>query len=158
MAREIERKYLVIDEGWRSSVQRERHIEQGYLAITDACAVRVRIAGRQANINIKNATLDIERQEYEYPVPMSDARELLDSMCAGRTLTKTRYWVAHQDHVWEVDVFEGANLGLVVAEIELRERHEHFAIPRWLGTEVSGDARYLNASLALAPYCSWGCR
>lgn len=155
MGREIERKYLVAADDWRANVVRRRRFEQGYLAITGDCAVRVRIEGEQASLNIKNATLDIERQEYEYPVPVADAREMLDSLCKGRSLSKVRHWVDHQGDTWEVDVFEGANRGLVLAEIELRDREQRFVVPGWAGPEVSGDERYLNSYLATAPYTTW---
>lgn len=155
MGKEIERKFLVMNESWRNAVQDESRYEQGYLAVTDQCAVRVRIDDERALLNIKNATLDIERQEYEYPVPVADAREMLASLCAGRSLSKVRYRVEHDDHTWEVDVFEGANEGLVLAEIELESRDQAFSIPTWVGEEVSGDPRYLNSSLAMHPYRSW---
>jgi len=155
MGKEIERKFLVANESWRDAVRDESRYEQGYLAVTDQCAVRVRIEGEKARLNIKNATLDIERQEYEYTVPVADAREMLTSLCAGRSLSKTRYRVEHGDNTWEVDVFEGANEGLVLAEIELESRDQTFTIPPWVGEEVSGNPRYLNSSLAMHPYRSW---
>lgn len=155
MGREIERKYLVVSDAWRAAVVRRRRFEQGYLAITADCAVRVRIDGDQAHLNIKNATLDIERQEYEYPVPLPDAREMLDTLCVGRSLSKVRHWVEHGGDTWEVDVFEGANRGLVLAEIEVADRAQRVAIPEWVGREVSGDERYLNSYLAVTPYTSW---
>ena len=155
MGREIERKYLVVSDAWLSGVVRRRRFEQGYLAVTGDCAVRVRIDGDRAHLNIKNATLDIERQEYEYPVPLADAREMLDTLCAGRTLCKVRHWVEHRGDTWEVDVFEGANRGLVLAEIEVADRDQRIAIPDWVGREVSGDERYLNSYLAATPYTSW---
>lgn len=158
MGREIERKYLVTGDAWRTGVVKRQRFEQGYLAITGDCAVRVRLAGDEARLNIKNATLDIERQEYEYPVPPDDAREMLETLCRGRSLTKVRHWVDHDGDTWEVDVFEGANRGLVLAEIELEDREQRFALPEWIGREVSGDRRYLNASLALSPYTTWGGR
>lgn len=156
MGTEIERKFLVVGEAWRSGVVRRRRFEQGYLAITRDCAVRVRLDGDQANLNIKNATLDIERQEFEYPVPPADAREMLDSLCTGRSLSKVRHWVDHQGDTWEVDVFEEANRGLVLAEIEVEHRDQRFAMPDWIGREVSGDERFLNSYLAVTPYTSWG--
>lgn len=155
MGKEIERKFLVAGDTWRSGVVRRRRFEQGYLAITSDCAVRVRIDGDHASLNVKNATLDIERQEFEYPVPVTDAREMLDSLCGGRSLAKTRHWVEHRGDTWEVDVFEGANRGLILAEIEMEDREQHFAIPDWVGREVSGDERYLNSYLAVTPYTTW---
>ena len=155
MATEIERKFLVVDDSWRPAVLRSQRFEQGYLAITADCAVRVRIAGQTAEINIKNATLDIERKEYEYAIPVGDAREMMRLLCRGRSLTKMRHWVEHGGDLWEVDVFEGDNQGLVIAELEIRQREQQFEIPGWLGREVSHDPRYLNSSLAVAPYRRW---
>lgn len=155
MAKEIERKFLVVDDSWRSHVLRRQRFEQGYLAITGECAVRVRIAGDAAALNIKNATLDIERNEYEYPIPLSDAREILASLCVGRSLSKVRHWVRHGDDLWEVDVFDGDNRPLVLAELEIEHRDQDFAIPPWAGQEVSGDRRYLNSYLAVTPYGTW---
>lgn len=155
MGKEIERKFLVVNDAWHSAVVRSQRFEQGYLAITEDCAVRVRIAGDKSFLNIKNATLDIERQEYEYPIPLVDAREMLDSLCAGRTLSKLRHWVDHEGDEWEVDVFAGANQGLVLAEIEIEQRDQRFDLPEWAGREVSGDERYLNSYLAVNPYRTW---
>lgn len=155
MGREIERKFLVTGDAWRSGVVQRRRFEQGYLAITRDCAVRVRLDDDRASLNIKNATLDIERQEYEYSIPPADARAILDTLCVGRSLSKVRHWVNHDGDTWEVDVFEGANQGLVLAEIELDDREQRFAIPGWIGREVSGDERYLNSYLAVTPYTSW---
>lgn len=155
MPEEIERKFLVRSEAWRNSIQRKAYYRQGYLAVNENCAIRVRLQEDQAWLTIKNATLDVRRQEYEYTIPLADAREILDSLCGGRTLSKTRYFVAHADNVWEVDVFDGDNQGLVVAELELVTVDQVFERPDWLGEEVSGDARYLNAALAKRPYRSW---
>lgn len=156
MGREIERKFLVTGDAWRSAVVQRRRFEQGYLAITRDCAVRVRLDGDRASLNIKNATLDIERQEYEYSIPPADAREILDTLCVGRSLSKVRHWVDHDGNTWEVDIFEGANQGLILAEIEIDDRDQRFTIPDWVGREVSGDERYLNSYLAVTPYTSWG--
>ena len=155
MGTEIERKFLVVNDSWRSQVVRRRPFEQGYLAITGDCAVRVRVDGERAALNIKNATLDIQRQEYEYPIPLADAREMLDSLCLGRSLRKVRHWVEHDGDVWEVDVFEGQNQGLVLAELEVEHREQRFSVPGWVGREVSGDERYLNSYLAVTPYRTW---
>lgn len=154
MATEIERKYLVTGDGWRGD-----HvgvpIRQGYLAVTDRSAVRVRTEGDEAYLNIKQATLDIQRTEFEYPVPLADANHMLGRLCVGHVIEKTRYEIAHQGFTWEVDVFHGANEGLVVAEIELESRDQTFERPPWLGEEVSGDPRYLNSSLSQTPYSQW---
>ncbi len=155
MADEIERKFLVKNSDWRSAAGKSKSIKQGYMAVNDQCAVRVRVTDSEAFLTIKSSGLAITRKEYEYTIPLADAEEMLSKFCAGRKIEKVRYFVDHQDHVWEVDVFEGSNQGLVVAEIELRSADEVVSVPLWAGREVSGDARYLNNNLATHPFTSW---
>lgn len=155
MAVEIERKFLVLDESWRAQVERSERMEQGYLAGNEACSVRVRIAGDAARLNVKSAGLDIKRQEYEYTIPVADAREMLDTLCGLRVVRKVRHYVTVDAHLFEIDEFDGDNAPLVVAEVELGHRDEEFVHPAWLGAEVSGDARYLNNNLADHPYSRW---
>ena len=131
-----------------------RTIVQGYLAVNERCGVRVRIEGHKAQLNIKSATLDIVRDEYEYDIPVEHAREMLTRLC-GSPVEKERHLVFVDKHKWEIDVFSRANSGLVLAEIELTEAGETFVEPDWLGAEVSGDARFLNSSLAESPYTKW---
>lgn len=154
MPREIERKFLVKDPAWRNAVVSVRSIRQGYLAVNDRCGVRVRIDGHTAQINIKSATLDILRDEYEYPVPLEHAREMLSRLC-GNVIEKERHLVFDGGRRWEVDVFAADNAGLVVAEIELQNVDEVFERPDWLGEEVSADPRYMNSYLAEYPYVTW---
>jgi adenylate cyclase len=158
VAIEIERKFLVEGDAWRRDVEKRAELRQGYLAVNDCCAVRVRLDDERARLNIKRATLDLRRHEYEYEIPLAEAREMLDLLCDGRQLVKTRHYLHHTGHLWEVDEFHGANAGLVVAEIELAAEDEVFARPPWLGKEVSGDPRYLNSSLAQRPYSGWADR
>ena len=155
MADEIERKFLVKNPGWRASVTRTRAIKQGYMAVNEQCSVRVRISGQEALLNIKSSGLDIARKEYEYAIPLADAEEMMDQFCGGHKIQKTRYYIDFADHVWEVDVFEGDNQGLIVAEVELGSVDEEVLLPSWTGAEVSGDARYLNNNLASNPYKKW---
>lgn len=155
MPTEIERKYLVISEAWRSAAGRGRGIRQAYLAETDRAAIRVRVLddGR-ASLTIKSARPGLSRAEYEYPLPSSDARELIE-LKQGSVVEKTRFPVPHAGHAWEVDVYSGENEGLVVAEIELDNEEEAFDRPPWLGREVTGEARYYAARLAQNPFRSW---
>lgn len=155
MATEIERKFLIRDDRWRQQADAGQRIAQGYLIGARDASVRVRIEGDQANLNIKSATLGIYRQEYEYSIPLEDAREMLDNLCEKPIIDKVRYHVSHAGHLWEIDVFEGENAGLVVAEIELDSEDEAFEQPDWLGQEVSDDARYYNVSLVNHPYKDW---
>jgi len=155
MATEIERKFLLKDDGWRAAADHGVVMRQGYLLGSERASVRVRIAGARANLNIKSATLGVTRQEYEYPIPLDDAHEMLDTLCQTPLIEKTRYHVRHGEHTWEVDVFAGDNAGLVVAEIELGHVDETFERPPWLGEEVSDDPRYYNVCLVRHPYRDW---
>ncbi len=155
MAKEIERKFLVKHDGWRQHAAPGVFMSQGYLSGSQHSSVRVRVSGDQAFLNIKSATLGISRKEYEYAIPVTDAREMLRSLCEQPLIEKTRYHVAHGDHTWEVDVFGGDNAGLVVAEIELAHEDETFALPDWAGAEVSHDVRYYNVCLVKNPYKLW---
>ena len=155
MAVEIERKFLVTDDSWRQEAGPGIQYRQAYMTQAgDRGSVRVRIGNGHAWLNIKSATLDVTRLEFEYPVPLKDAHEMADKLC-GRSVDKTRYEVKQGKHTWEIDVFEGDNAGLVVAEIELRSEDETFEKPGWLGKEVSDDARYYNVSLVDNPYKDW---
>jgi adenylate cyclase len=155
MAEEIERKFLVKNGTWREQVLRKSHMRQGYLNDTKQSSVRVRVADDQGYLNIKSATLGVYRKEYEYQIPLTDAHEILDELADKPIIEKTRYYIKYVDHVWEVDVFEGDNEGLVVAEVELDREDEAFELPPWIGEEVSGDPRYYNVCLAKHPYKAW---
>ena len=154
MGREIERKFLVDHARWKpGSVPGERFV-QGYLCVEPDRTVRVRTEGRRGVLTIKGRTESLTRPEFEYTIPLADAQELLD-LCMKPLIHKTRYRIDVEGSLWEVDVFGGANAGLIVAEIELATEDAHFHRPEWLLKEVTGDARYGNSSLAQAPYTSW---
>jgi adenylate cyclase len=155
MATEIERKFLLRDDSWRAAADAGTRFRQGYLIGAVKASVRVRIEGEAANINIKSATLGIQRQEFEYAIPLADAEELLNTLCEQPQIEKTRYHVPYGDHLWEVDVFAGDNAGLVVAEVELGDENEAFAMPPWAAEEVSHDTRYYNVCLVNHPYGEW---
>lgn len=151
---EIEHKFLVKSDAWRSGSDRGTLIRQGYLSHDPDRTVRVRVAGSEAFLTIKGRAAGTRRLEFEYPIPVADATELL-ALCRGSLIEKTRFVVAHAGHTWEIDVFEGDNAGLLVAEIELENEGETFELPAWAGEEVSHDRRYSNASLAEQPFCTW---
>lgn len=155
MAMEIERKFLVDGEAWREAADAGTRMSQGYLTRGDGPSIRVRVAGDDAWLNLKQPLSLTVRREYEYPVPLGDALEMLEHACVGGRVEKTRYRVPRGAHVFEVDVFHGDNEGLVVAEVELAAEDEMFDRPGWLGAEVSDDPRYLNQRLAKAPYRDW---
>jgi adenylate cyclase len=154
VAVEIERKFLVADDSWRVNATQSRVLRQGYLAIEGQTTVRVRTDGKSAWLTIKGAAEGLSRPEFEYPVPLQDAEALL-GRCGGRLVEKVRHVVPFDAREWEVDEFLGSNKGLVVAELELSSTDEVFGRPDWLGAEVSGDTKYLNASLSLKPYSTW---
>lgn len=154
MPTEIERKFLVKSDAWREGPP-GTEIRQGYLARDRERSVRVRVAGDKAFITVKGAGKGISRSEFEYPVPLEDAREML-KLCLPSLIEKTRHERHHAGHLWEVDEFQGQNAGLVVAEIELDAEDRDFEKPEWAGEEVSNDPRYLNACLAQRPWREWG--
>ena len=155
MATEIERKFLVRSADWRVQVSGSEAIVQGYLSATPDCSVRVRIAGDRATLNIKGLTVGARRSEYEYPVPVADAREMLNAFCGSRIVDKVRHLVPGDGAHWEVDEFRGDNAGLIVAEIELDDESSDFHRPGWLGDEVTDDPRYYNQNLADHPFRTW---
>lgn len=153
MAKEIERKFLVIRELWQPK-DAGMEIAQGYLAADPQRAVRVRLAGARAYLTVKGATRGIERLEFEYEIPIADARDML-ALCERPWIEKRRYRERFGAHTWEIDCFSGENEGLIVAEIELAAADEAFEAPPWLGEEVSADSRYLNANLMRLPFSRW---
>lgn len=155
MGVEIERKFLVNGDAWKKNVSRSIHYRQGYLCGSTHASVRVRVTDEDARLNIKSATLGVQRDEFEYVIPLDEARQMLETLCEGPLIEKTRHLVEHKGHIWEIDVFEGQNQGLVVAEIELSVEDEAFERPPWVGEEVSHDPRYYNTSLVRHPFCQW---
>jgi CYTH domain-containing protein len=151
---EIERKFLVASDAWRA-LGTPALLRQGYLNADPARTVRVRIEGQGAAITIKSKNVGATRGEWEYPIPLLDAAELLDGLCERPLIEKYRRRIDYHGHVWEVDEFLGENAGLVVAEIELGGADDVFARPDWIGEEVTGDPRYYNSSLIRLPYSLW---
>ncbi|MFG6466706.1 CYTH domain-containing protein [Roseateles sp. BYS87W] len=154
MGIEIERKFLVADSGWREAVTQSTRFSQGYLSRDPARTVRVRVAGDAAFLTIKGRTQGASRAEFEYAVPVADAQALL-ALCDGPVVEKLRHLCLHAGMTWEVDEFLGANAGLVVAELELQSEDQAFERPAWVGQEVTGDGRYVNANLAVHPFSTW---
>lgn len=155
MPLEIERKFLVVGDGWRAAAHERIAMRHGYLApLGGAASVRVRIEGTQGKLNVKAAKVGMSRAEYEYDVPAAEVEEMLATLCSGLIL-KTRHYVTVGNHLWEVDEFEGDNAPLIVAEIELASENESFEKPDWLGEEVTQDPRYYNHALSVTPYARW---
>ena len=150
MAIEIERKFLVTGEGWRRLATKSTQIRQGYLSSNAKATVRVRSKDdREALITLKGAVRGMTRAEYEYEIPIFDARELL-VMAEPHVIEKVRHLVPFGGLVWEVDEFAGRHEGLVIAEVELESEGQTVELPEWIGREVTEDDRYYNASLSRA--------
>jgi len=154
VAREIERKFRVVGEGWRTDCG--VRIRQGYLSTVPERSVRVRVAGGRATLTVKGPSEGIARAEYEYQIPVAEAEQMLDRLCVRPLIEKIRHRVDHGGRCWEVDEFVGENEGLVIAEIELDDESQAIDRPAWLGEEVSHDPRFFNASLVRSPYATWG--
>jgi CYTH domain-containing protein len=152
MGIEIERKFLVNTNSWRQSPGEQ--IAQGYLNRDKQRTVRIRIAGSHAFLTIKGQSIGAIRTEYEYPIPVDDAQQLL-ALCQGPIIQKVRHLVHFEGFTWEVDEFLGDNAGLVIAEIELESEGQHFHKPDWVGQEVTHDPRYFNSALSEKPYSTW---
>ena len=147
---EIERKFLVTGDAWRDGAVGQQ-IRQGYLGRSDAAVIRVRICEQEAFLTVKGRQVGITCPEFEYEIPIDEAAAML-TLVSGRLIEKTRYKVEYRGHTWEVDVFEGENQGLILAEIELGSEDELFALPSWAGREVSRDPRFKNSQLSLEPF------
>lgn len=153
MGMEIERKFLAIGDAWRKDVRGKSYC-QGYLSRSPGRTVRVRIEGEEARLTIKGPMQGISRLEFEYPIPLNDAKQM-QGLCTSPLVIKTRYVVPHDGRRWEIDEFHGENEGLVIAEIELDRTDDVINLPPWIGKEVSGDTRYCNSNLSIHPYRSW---
>jgi adenylate cyclase len=154
MAIEIERKFLVTGKPWLAARYPVKHIVQAYLSDDKARTVRIRIADTEAFITVKGETRGASRLEFEYPIPLADAEQLLQ-LCNGPIIDKHRYLIDVAGFTWEVDEFHRDNAGLVVAEIELPDETSDFPKPAWLGEEVTHDPRYYNSNLARCAFTSW---
>ena len=155
MPQEIERKFLVANDGWRAGADEGRSFRQAYLAETDRAVIRVRIAdGKSAVITVKSAKPGLSRGEFEYAVPVADA-EALAELRQGSELQKTRFRASHGAWTWEIDVYAGENAGLVIAEIEIESETAKVELPPWLGREVTGKRRFYAAQLSQHPFRLW---
>lgn len=155
MATEIERKFIV-EGDFSADVYDSQRIVQGYICSQPGRTVRVRIRGEKGYLTIKGPSdaKGFSRYEFEREIPLADAEQLL-TLCEPGAIDKVRHLVRAGQHTWEVDVFHGANEGLIMAEIELASEDEPFDKPAWIGKEVSGDRRYYNSMLTKQPYSGW---
>ncbi len=154
MGKETERKFLVTNRSFEKEATDIIPIVQGYICNQQDKNVRIRVAGNQAYITIKGKTSGFSRPEFEYPLPVDEAREIINLFCDD-TIQKIRYLVHFENYNWEVDVFDGKNKGLILAEIELPDENASFKKPGWLGLEVTGNPDYYNAMLIKKPYIHW---
>jgi adenylate cyclase len=154
MGLEIERKFLIKNDSWKNEIKKTISIRQGYLNSEVERTVRIRIQGELGVLTIKGKNQNVTRKEFEYQIPLDDALNLL-SMCEKPIIEKTRFLIPSNRSTWEIDVFDGENKGLVIAEIELTSEEESFDIPNWLGEEVSSESKYYNSSLITNPYGNW---
>jgi len=154
MPKEIERKFLV-NLALLKLPENGQIIQQGYIQTTSNTVVRVRRYGEKAFLTIKGENVGASRSEFEYEIPVADAEAMLNELCLKPYISKVRYCVNYANHIWEIDVFAGDNAGLVVAEIELGSESEAFAMPAWVGAEVTQDSRYYNSNLVNNPFKNW---
>ena len=154
MATEIEHKYLVRTDLWRPAGPGVLY-RQGYLSSASARVVRVRVAGDRAFLTVKGPSAGLARAEFEYPIPLDDAGAMLTALCEQPIIEKTRHRENVAGRIWEIDVFHGANEGLVLAEVEVAHEADSVALPPWAGAEVSADPRYFNSNLVANPYRNW---
>ncbi|WP_345971258.1 CYTH domain-containing protein [Sulfurimonas sp. HSL1-6] len=150
MAIEIERKFL-IDPALLPKLPAPFVITQGYIP-AEGVTVRVRTKNAKAFLTLKGKREGIVRSEFEYEVPVDDAFAMLQELCPAPLIEKKRYEILYEGHLWEVDIFEGENAGLYLAEIELESADETFALPPWVTREVTDDRRYYNSNLRTLPY------
>lgn len=155
MAQEIERKFLLNLSLWQQVEKpKGEHFRQGYLVTDPQKTIRVRLTDTSGYLTIKGISVGATRLEYEYEIPLTEAKELLDNFAVSE-LSKIRYTINYHNKIWEVDEFLGANEGLLVAEIELQSEDESFDLPAWVTKEVTGEEKYYNANLTTHPYKSW---
>lgn len=154
MAMEIEKKYLVLNNQYKSSAA-SALFRQGYLSVDLERSVRVRIYNGKGFLTVKGKTKSCSREEYEYEIPIEDAQRMLENLCIRPIIEKVRYFLTFEGRKWVIDEFSGVNEGLVIAEIELESEQQTFKKPEWVGLEITSDYRYFNSNLVEKPYQSW---
>lgn len=154
MGQEIERKFLVTSDAWRA-LGEVVFMRQGYIVAEPLRTVRVRVAGDRGWLTVKGISIGASRLEFEYPIPVKDAVDMLDGFCDQPLMEKRRTRIPIGEVTWEVDEFLGDNAGLVVAEVELKHADQQITLPAWIGAEVTGDPRYYNSHLLAHPFNRW---
>ena len=155
MPKEIERKFLLKKDKWQELEKPAGELyRQGYLLTDPNKTIRVRLTSDKGFFTIKGVSVGATRAEYEYEIPYLEATELLDQFAISE-LSKIRYEILFENHLWEIDEFLGENLGLIVAEIELEREDEQFSLPDWIDVEVTEEEKYYNSNLTQNPYKNW---
>jgi CYTH domain-containing protein len=154
MGREIERKFLLRNDAWRSLAKGTKY-RQGYLSSAKECIVRVRVLDNRGYLTVKGIARGALRREFEYDIPQKDAEAMLKELCQKPIIEKNRYKIPFSGLVWEIDEFLGDNQGLIVAEVELDSEDQPFTKPDWIGEEVTDDPRYFNSNLIAYPFTKW---
>ncbi|MFI3240781.1 MAG: CYTH domain-containing protein [Bacteroidales bacterium] len=147
MAYEIEHKYLVKDNSYLELAHKSTKIVQGYISRNKNATVRVRITDSEAYLTIKGISINNSRPEYEYPIPVADAHEMVAKLCNNIVIDKTRHYVTYDNHLWEIDTFHGKLEGLIVAEIELTTNDQPYTLPPFIGENVTTNPLYYNSNL-----------
>lgn len=153
MPQEIERKFLLKNDDWRKDAK-GTFLKQGYLSTDKNRTIRVRVKGEKAYLTIKGITVNTARPEFEYEIPLDEANELFE-LCEKPLIEKTRYEVEYDNLTWEIDIFEGENKGLILAEVELQSVNQKVKLPDWIGEEVTGNRAYSNSNLVINPFSKW---
>lgn len=154
MPKEIERKFLVAGDDWRTLGKSTKY-RQGYLSTVKERTVRIRTIDKEGFLTVKGITTGSSRLEFEYEIPFGDAKIMLDELCERPLIEKNRTKIKYDQFIWEIDEFEGVNKGLTIAEVELEHENDEIAIPDWIGKEVTDDPKYFNANLIKYPYSEW---
>jgi len=154
MPLEIERKFLVKGDAWRDGDPGVLY-RQGYLSAHKERVVRIRVMGENGRLTVKGVNVGMTRLEYEYDIPVADARHMLEELCETPRIRKTRYFRTHAGLEWVIDEFHDENAGLIVAEIELEHQEQQVDLPAWVAAEITHDPRYFNSNLIANPYCRW---
>ena len=155
MGKEIEKKYLIDHKKWQNTIKpKGEFYRQGYLLAELNKTIRVRLTEKSGYLTIKGQAIGITTPEYEYPIPMHDAKELLDTLCTSE-ISKIRYKFNYHNKLWEIDEFLGDNKGLIIAEIELNSEDEKYDLPDFILQQVTGDKKYYNAQLSINSFKNW---
>jgi len=154
MPKEIERKFLVVGDDWRTLGKSTKY-RQGYLSTVKERTVRIRTIDKEGFLTVKGITTGSSRLEFEYEIPFGDAKIMIDELCERPLIEKNRTKIKYDQFVWEIDEFEGVNKGLTIAEVELEHENDKIPIPDWIGKEVTDDPKYFNANLIKYPYSEW---